>query len=226
MFRFICLGERNNRGQKGADEPDIMVESGEYVKKMGRPIGFDKEAALDAAMKAFWKRGYEGTSIADLTEVMGLNPPSIYAAFGDKKTLFQLAAKHYADGPAQYQAKALREPTLGGGIRALFRNAVEFLTDPEHQSGCMTLTGAMACSVEADSAKELMAEIRRQNEAALRVRLKQARKSGELATEVNIGDYARYLSTLLGGLAIQSASGVSRAEMKRIADIAVRHLGY
>jgi AcrR family transcriptional regulator len=203
-----------------------MGQSGESVKKMGRPIGFDKEAALDAAMKAFWERGYEGTSIADLTEVMGLNPPSIYAAFGDKKTLFQLAAKRYAEGPAQYQAKALRKPTLGGVIRALFRNTVEFLTDPEHPSGCMTLTGAMACSVEADSAKEFMAEIRRQNEAALRVRLQQARESGELATEVNIDDYARYLSTLLGGLAIQSANGVSRAEMKRIADIAVQHLGY
>jgi AcrR family transcriptional regulator len=203
-----------------------MGQSGESVKKMGRPIGFDKEAALDAAMKAFWERGYEGTSIADLTEIMGLNPPSIYAAFGDKKTLFQLAAKRYAEGPAQYQAKALREPTLGGVIRALFRNTVEFLTDPEHPSGCMTLTGAMACSVEAESAKEFMAEIRRQNEAALRVRLQQASKSGELATEVNIDDYARYLSTLVGGLAIQSANGVSRAEMKRIADMAVRHLGY
>src|SRR5271154_5658350 len=101
-----------------------MRQSGESVKKMGRPIGFDKEAALDAAMRAFWERGYEGTSIADLTEVMGLNPPSIYAAFGDKKTLFELAAKRYAEGPAQYQARALGEPTLREAIPALFRNAV------------------------------------------------------------------------------------------------------
>jgi AcrR family transcriptional regulator len=203
-----------------------MRQSGETVKKMGRPIGFDKEAALDAAMRAFWERGYEGTSLARLTEVMGLNPPSIYAAFGDKMALFQLAAKRYAEGPAQYQAKALREPTLGGVIRALFRNTVEFLNDSGYPSGCMTLTGAMACSVEAESAKDFLVEIRRQNEAALRGRLQQARKSGELPADVNIDDFARYLSTLLGGLAIQAANGISRAEMKRIADMAVRHLGY
>jgi AcrR family transcriptional regulator len=129
-----------------------MRRSGkETEKKMGRPISFDKEAALDAAMRAFWERGYEGTSIARLTEAMGLNPPSIYAAFGDKKSLFQLAAERYADGPAQYQAKALREPSLEGVIKALFRNTVEFLTDPGHPAGCMTLTGAMASGVDADS---------------------------------------------------------------------------
>src|SRR5258707_5849676 len=203
-----------------------MGQSGASVKKMGRPRCLDREAALDAAMKAFWERGYEGTSIADLTEVMGLNPSSIYAAFGDKKALFQLAAKRYAEGPAQYQAKALRELTLRGVIIALFQNTVEFLNESGHPSGCMTLTGAMACSVEADSAREFMAEIRRRNEAALRVRLQQARKSGELAADVNIDDYALYLSTILGGLAIQAANGISRAEMKRVADMAVRHLGY
>jgi hypothetical protein len=90
----------------------------------------------------------------------------------------------------------------------------------------MTLTGAMACGVEANSAKEFMTEIRKQNEAGLKGRLQQARKSGELGADVNINDYARYLSTLLGGLAIQAANGISRNEMKRIADIAVRHLGY
>jgi len=194
--------------------------------KMGRPIGFDKEAALDAAMKAFWERGYEGTSIAHLSEVTGLNPPSIYAAFGDKMNLFQLAGERYANGPAQYQAKALRAPTLTGVIRALFRNTVEFLSDPEHPSGCMTLTGAMACGVEANSAKDFMAEIRRQNEAALYARLELARKSGELAADVNVLDFSRYLSALLGGLSIQAANGVSKAAMKRIAEMAVRQLGY
>jgi AcrR family transcriptional regulator len=203
-----------------------MRQSGKTLKKMGRPRGFDEGAALDAAMRLFWERGYEGTSMADLTKAMGLNPPSIYAAFGDKKSLFTLAAKRYAEGPAQYQARALSEPTLREVILALFRNTVEFLTDSGHPSGCMTLTGAMACGVEANSAKEFMTEIRKQNEAGLKSRLQQARKSGELAADVNVDDYARYLSTLLGGLAIQAANGVSRKEMKRIADIAVRHMGY
>jgi AcrR family transcriptional regulator len=203
-----------------------MKQSVKTAKKMGRPIGFDKEAALDAAMRAFWERGYEGTSMAHLAEVMGLNAPSIYAAFGDKMSLFQAAVKHYTEGPEQYKAKALREPTLREVIPALFRNTVEFLNDSGYPSGCMTLTGAIACSVEDEAARDFLAEIRRQSEAALRTRLQQARKSGELAADLNVDDYSRYLSTLLGGLAIQAANGVSKAEMKRTADMALRHLGY
>jgi AcrR family transcriptional regulator len=203
-----------------------MSQSVKTAKKMGRPRGFDENVALDAAMNLFWERGYEGTSMAELSKAMDLTPPSIYAAFGDKKSLFRLAAKRYAAGPAQYQAKALLEPTLREVIFALFRNTVEFLTEPGHPAGCMTLTGAMACSVEADSAKELMTEIRKQNEAAVKARLQQARKSGELAADLNVDDYSRYLSTLLGGLAIQAANGTSKAAMKRTANMALRHLGY
>ena len=203
-----------------------MSQSVKTAKKMGRPRGFDENVALDAAMNLFWERGYEGTSMAELSKEMDLTPPSIYAAFGDKKSLFRLAAKRYAAGPAQYQAKALLEPTLREVIFALFRNTVEFLTEPGHPAGCMTLTGAMACSVEADSAKELMTEIRKQNEAALKARLQQARKSGEMAADLNVDDYSRYLSTLLGGLAIQAANGTSKAGMKRTANMALRHLGY
>ncbi len=203
-----------------------MSMSKESVSKMGRPRGFDEDGALDAAMRLFWERGYEGTSMADLTKAMDLNPSSIYAAFGDKKSLFKLAAKRYAEGPAQYQARALSEQTLREVILALFRNTVEFLTEPGHPLGCMTLTGAMVCSAEASSTKEFMTEIRKQNEAALKARLQQARKSGELAADLNVDDYSRYLSTLLGGLSIQAANGVSKAEMKRTADMALRHLGY
>ena len=204
----------------------MMKQSSKTARKMGRPRSFDEKAVLDAAMRLFWERGYEGTSMTDLTKAMKLSPPSIYAAFGDKMALFQAAAKRYAEGPGQYQAKALRERTLKEVIQGLFRNTVEFLNDSRYPSGCMTLTGAMACSVEDQAAKDFLAEIRRQNEAALRARLQQARKSGELPTDVNLDDYARYLSTLLGGLAIQAANGISRAEMKRIGDMAVRHLGY
>ena len=194
--------------------------------KTGRPIGFDRDAALEAAMLLFWERGYEGTSMADLTGVTGLNPSSIYAAFGDKHALFSLAAKRYLDYRAQYAASALEEPTLEKVIRALFDNTVAFLTTPGHPPTCMTLAGAVGCSVEAAPARDLMTEIRKQNEAAIRQRLLAARKSGELPKDINVDDFTRYLSSILAGLSIQAANGSTKSELKRTAQMALRHLGY
>jgi len=194
--------------------------------KTGRPIGFDKDAALEAAMLLFWERGFEGTSMADLTQAMALNPSSIYAAFGDKHALFQLAVKRYMEIRAQYAVKALEEPTLEKFIRALFDNTVAFLTTPGHPPTCMTLAGAAGCSLDATPARDLMTEIRKQNQVALRERLLKARKSGELPKEINVDDYTRYLSTIVAGLSIQAANGSTKAELKRTAQMALRHLGY
>ncbi|HEY1649596.1 MAG TPA: TetR/AcrR family transcriptional regulator [Terracidiphilus sp.] len=194
--------------------------------KTGRPISFDKDAALEAAMLIFWERGFEGTSMADLTQAMGLNPSSIYAAFGDKHALFQLAVKRYMGLRAQYAVKALEESTLERFIRALFNNTVAFLTTPNHPPTCMTLAGAVGCSVDAKPARDLMTEIRKQNQVALRERLLKARKSGELPKEINVDDYTRYLSTIIAGLSIQAANGSTKAELKRTAQMALRHLGY
>jgi AcrR family transcriptional regulator len=194
--------------------------------RTGRPIGFDKDAALEAAMLLFWERGFEGTSMADLTQAMGLNPSSIYAAFGDKHTLFQLAVKRYMDIRAQYAVRALEEPTLEKVIRALFDNTVEFLTSPGHPSICMTLAGTMACSADATPARDLMKEIRIQNQIAIRERLLKARKSGELQKDVNVDDYTRYLSSILAGLSIQASNGSTKAELQRTARLALRLLGY
>jgi AcrR family transcriptional regulator len=194
--------------------------------KTGRPISFDKDAALEAAMLLFWERGFEGTSMADLTQVMGLSPSSIYAAFGDKHALFQLAVKRYMEIRAQYAVKALEEPTLERFIRALFDNTVVFLTTPGHPPTCMTLAGAAGCSLDATPARDLMTEIRKQNQVALRERLLKARKSGELPKEIDVDDYTRYLSTIISGLSIQAANGSTKAELKRTAKMALRHLGY
>jgi AcrR family transcriptional regulator len=194
--------------------------------KTGRPIGFDKDAALEAAMLLFWERGYEGTSMADLTQAMGLNPSSIYAAFGDKNALFQLAANRYMGIRAQYAVKALEEATLEKFIRALFDSTIAFLTKPGHPPTCMTLAGAVGCSVDAKPARDLMTEIRRQNQAAIKERLLKARKSGELPKEINVDDYTRYLSTILAGLSIQAANGSTKAELRRTAKMALRHMGY
>ena len=149
--------------------------------KLGRPAEFDKEAALDVAMRLFWERGYEGTSMADLSLAMGIHPSSIYAAFGDKQQLFALAAKRYADVPAQYMVKALEQPTLRGFILAAFDNTVEFLSSREHPSSCFTLTGAIACGADTVPAKLLMKEMRLQNEAAIKARLLRARKAGRVS---------------------------------------------
>jgi AcrR family transcriptional regulator len=194
--------------------------------KTGRPIGFDKDTALEAAMLLFWERGFEGTSMADLSQAMGLNPSSIYAAFGDKHALFSLAVKRYMKIRAQYAVKALQEPTLERVIRSLFSNTVAFLTMPGHPPTCMTLVGAMGCSADATPARDLMTEIRKQNQVALRERLLKARKSGELAKDINVDDYTRYLSSIIAGLSIQSANGSTKEELKRTAQMALRHLGY
>ena len=194
--------------------------------KTGRPVSFDREAALEAAMLLFWERGFEGASMADLTRAMGLNPSSIYAAFGDKHALFSLAVKRYMKIRAQYATKALEEPTLEKVVRALFDNTVAFLTTPGHPPTCMTLAGAMGCSVDATPARDLMTEIRKRNQVAIRERLIKARKSGELSEDVNVDDYTRYLSTIISGLSIQAANGSTKAELKRTAQMALRNLGY
>jgi AcrR family transcriptional regulator len=194
--------------------------------RTGRPISFNKDAALEAAMLLFWERGYEGTSMADLTQAMGLNPSSIYAAYGDKYALFQLAVKRYMEMRAQYAGKALEEPTLEKVVRALFDNTVAFLTTPGHPARCMTLSGAVGCSADATPARDIMTEIRKQNEAVMRERFIRARKSGELPKGINVDDYTRYLSAIIGGLSIQAANGSTKAELNRTAQMALRHLGY
>ena len=109
---------------------------------------------------------------------------------------------------------------------ALFDNTVAFLTTPGHPPTCMTLAGAMACGVDAAPARDLMTEIRRQNQIAVRTRLLKARKSGELPKGINVDDYTRYLSSILAGLSIQAANGSTKAELQRTAQMALRHLGY
>ena len=194
--------------------------------KTGRPVRFDREAVLEAAMLLFWERGFEGTSMADLTQAMSLNPSSIYAAFGDKHALFSLTVKRYMDSRAQYATKALEQPTLEKVVRALFGSTVAFLTTRGHPPTCMTLAGAVGCGADASPARDIMTEIRKRNEAAMRKRFLQAQQSGELSKEVSIDDYTRYVSTILAGLSIQAANGSTKAELRRIAQMALHHLGY
>src|SRR3954451_12943615 len=103
----------------------------------GRPRGFDAGEALDRALEVFWRQGYEGTALSDLTAAMGINRPSLYAAFGNKDALFRRVLERYADGPAAYTHEALEEPTARAVVERLLRGAIEVTTDPLTPPGCL-----------------------------------------------------------------------------------------
>src|SRR6202166_5053835 len=126
--------------------------------KMGRPRGFAENAALDAAMRVFWERGYEGSTLADLTKAMGINRSSMYATFGDKQALFRMAIARYEEGPAAYVREALEQPTVRAVVEALLSGALELLTDPSHPRGCLSVQGALACGSHAEPMKQAMIE--------------------------------------------------------------------
>jgi len=194
--------------------------------KMGRPRGFAENEALDAAMRVFWEKGYEGSTLADLTEAMGINRSSMYATFGDKEALFRLAIARYAEGPAAYMREALEQPTVRAVVEALLRGALELLTDPSHPRGCLSVQGALACGSHAEPLKQAMIEWRKQGESGIQKRLQRARREGGLAKNVDPGDLARYISTVLTGLGVQAANGSTRAEMMRLVDIVLRSMPF
>ena len=119
------------------------------LRSKGRPREFDEERALEAALLLFWRQGYEGTSLAQLTEAMGINAPSLYAAFGSKEQLFRRAVDRYVQRPASYLPNALKEPTARGVVEKLFQGAIGMVMDPRHPDGCLLVQGALASGPEA-----------------------------------------------------------------------------
>src|SRR5438046_2265573 len=124
----------------------------------GRPRTFDVDKALDRALRVFWRKGYEGTSLLDLTRAMRINRPSLYAAFGNKEALFRKVIERYVEGPAAYVREALNEPTARAVAERLLSGAIDLLTDPRNPRGCLMVQGALACGEAADSVRrELVA---------------------------------------------------------------------
>ena len=188
----------------------------------GRPREFDTEKALDAALKVFWRKGYEGTSLLDLTRAMGINRPSLYAAFGSKEELFRKALDRYAEGPAAYVREALDEPTARAVADRLLGGALDRAADRRNPRGCLMVQGALACGEAAESVRRELASRRSASEAALRQRFERALAEGDLAADADPADLARYIVTVLQGMAVQAAGGASREALRRVVEVALR----
>jgi AcrR family transcriptional regulator len=189
---------------------------------MGRPREFDPDQALDTALHVFWRRGYEGASISDLTEAMGITKPSLYAAFGNKEELFRKALDRYVDGPGGYVQVALAKPTAREVVEHMLFEAADAVTDPNNPPGCLAVQGALTCGEAAESIKQELMARRAQGETDLRQRFARAVAEGDLPADADAADLARYLSAVLQGMAVQAAGGATRAQLRKIAEMTLR----
>jgi AcrR family transcriptional regulator len=189
---------------------------------MGRPREFDVEKALDRALDVFWRNGYEGASISDLTEAMGINPPSLYAAFGNKEGLFRKALDRYAEHRTRFWDEALAAGTTRGMVEHLLRASADFLTEECNPPGCLFVRSTLLCSEAADAIRRELDARRAGGELLLRERLERAKDDGELPDGLEPADFARYIMTVLEGMSVRAAAGANRAELHKVADMALR----
>ncbi|HKB06232.1 MAG TPA: TetR/AcrR family transcriptional regulator [Gemmataceae bacterium] len=189
---------------------------------VGRPREFDVDEALDRALKVFWRKGYEGTTLPNLTAAMGINRPSLYAAFGNKAALFRRVLARYAEGPARYVQEALAAPSAREVVERLLRGAIAHLTDPRNPPGCLTVHGALACGEECDPVRRELLSMRAAGESAIRRRFERARAQGDLPADASPADLARFVTTILQGMSIHASGGAGRTELRRVAAIALR----
>jgi len=199
----------------------ISMEKKKLAKPRGRPREFDTGAALDRAIQVFAARGYEGSSLPDLTRAMGINRPSLYAAFGNKEALFQRAVQRYveqSDGPLR---AAMNLPTAREGIERLMRAAAG---GPGRAGlkGCLLVNGALACSAASDPVRKDLALRRNALEAVLKQRFERAITEGELPGHADARALAKYFVTFQQGLAVQAASGASGRELSAAVNLAMQ----
>lgn len=198
------------------------MKKGDAIAKKGRPRAFDVDEVLGRALEVFWEKGYERASLSELTKAMGINRPSLYAAFGDKAALFRKALDRYDEGPSAYVREALKEPTARAVVERLLHGAAELQTDPGTPLGCLMAQGALSCGGGADDMRQELNARRAAGEAALRRRLARAKTEGDLPPDANPADLARYVVIIIRGMAVQSAGGASRAELLRVIRLALR----
>jgi AcrR family transcriptional regulator len=191
---------------------------------MGRPKEFNVDDALCAALQVFWRHGYEGASLSELTDAMGITRPSLYATYGNKEDLFRKVLDRYEQQHLCFVAQALAEPTARLAVERLLKGYADVLTDPMHPPGCLGVNSGVACGGAGAPIRDELIARRSLSEDTLRDRLRQAVDDGDLAAGEDAADWARYVTSVGLGMAVKAGSGATRAELYRVAEMALRAL--
>lgn len=192
-------------------------------RQRGRPPAFEHAEALKKALQVFWTRGYEGASMAELTEAMGINKPSIYAAFGNKEELFRKALLKYLSGPVAYAVEALSQPTARLVVEKFLVTSADLLTNPDNPRGCMIVQGALSCGEGAAMIQQELIANRQAFEDALRQRFELAQAQLDLPQDASPAELAKYVTTIHQGMSVQSTSGATREELMAVVQMALKN---
>jgi AcrR family transcriptional regulator len=197
--------------QKEKDEP----------KKRGRPRAYDPATAVARAAETFWKAGYAGTSLDDLSEATGMNRPSLYAAFGDKRDLYLKTLEYYRNESRVLAREALADhPPLRVFLKRFYSKALELYLEGGPR-GCYSIGTAATVAAVDDGVRAFLAESMRTTDSFLKHQIEKARERGEIARDADAAALAYLASATLHTLAVRSRAGLPRQELDTLVEAAI-----
>ncbi len=193
------------------------MENEKTIKKIkGRPRKFDKQQALDAALKLFWNHGYDNTSVAQLSDAMGIKPASIYAAFGSKEELFMAVVERYGELNGGLYAQSLVKPSAREVAESILTGEVELVTRKDWPDGCLVVQGALTTTPDSENIRQFMNGVRNIPVGWMRDRFVRAQEEGDLPPDADPETLAVYIMTVNCGLAVMARSGASREQLEQV----------
>lgn len=206
----------------GANTGGRPSAGGRPRRKTGRPLSFDRDAALEQAMLVFWRHGYEASSLSQLTAAMGITPPSLYTAFGDKKQLFLAAVERYV-ARSDVSVDSLRDaPTAREAVADMLRTAAISQTQRGKPAGCLLVHGASNCSKPSEDVQRTLAKLRGKLERAVREKIEEGLERGELPAGTDAGALAAFYISVTHGMSTQAQDGAGREKLLAIAAAALK----
>lgn len=190
-------------------------------RPLGRPRGFDRDHALARAMEVFWSKGFESASLADLTKAMRINPPSLYAAFGDKEGLFIEAVQRYHE-KVRTSCPYAGEPTARAAVERLLTELATLFTDRSHPRGCLAVMAMVTAGTTSARLQKMLAEERAAARARLRERIHQGVKDGDVPADTDVHTLTDFYAAVIMGMSLQAREGASRKALLTMVETAMR----